>query len=214
MRKEIKSIHQRIRVTTVYVTHDQTDVMTMVDRIVVMRNGVVEQIAGPLELYDNPANQFVAGFIGSPPMNFIPGVLSGDASQCVFSQSEASVPLDVRLDDGQSGPVIYGIRPEHLRINEQNGRPARVNCRADGGGYTDLCRNRRPRGRHPPARANECVAWRHYSHFAAARQITRFRTEQQAPSEPAQWGLILESGRQTPTKDGPSDITTSATVLD
>ncbi len=138
MRKEIKSLHQRIRVTTVYVTHDQTDVMTMVDRIVVMRNGVVEQIAGPLELYDNPANRFVAGFIGSPPMNFIPGVLSGDASQCVFSQSEASVPLDVRLDDGQSGPVIYGIRPEHLRINEQNGRPARVNVVEPMGADTQI----------------------------------------------------------------------------
>jgi hypothetical protein len=75
MRTEIKELHQRLKTTTVYVTHDQIEAMTMADKIVVMRDGRVEQTGSPLELYDRPANQFVAGFIGSPAMNFLPGVL-------------------------------------------------------------------------------------------------------------------------------------------
>ena len=71
MRAEIKELHQRLKTTTVYVTHDQIEAMTMADKIVVMHDGVVEQMGAPLELYDRPANQFVAGFIGSPAMNFI-----------------------------------------------------------------------------------------------------------------------------------------------
>src|SRR5690606_7461186 len=74
MRTEIKALHQRLQTTSIYVTHDQIEAMTMADRIVVMRDGVVEQIGSPLELYDHPANTFVAGFIGSPAMNFLNGV--------------------------------------------------------------------------------------------------------------------------------------------
>ena len=76
MRTEIKELHQRLKTTTVYVTHDQIEAMTMADKIVVMHDGVVEQIGTPLELYDKPANQFVAGFIGSPAMNFLKGTIS------------------------------------------------------------------------------------------------------------------------------------------
>src|SRR5262249_7602985 len=76
MRGEIKNLHQRLKTTTIYVTHDQIEAMTMADRIAVMRNGVVEQIGSPLDLYDNPANVFVATFIGSPAMNLMSGVLS------------------------------------------------------------------------------------------------------------------------------------------
>ena len=73
MRTEIKELHQRLKTTSIYVTHDQIEAMTMADKIVVMRDGIVEQIGAPLELYDHPANTFVAGFIGSPAMNMIPG---------------------------------------------------------------------------------------------------------------------------------------------
>ena len=77
MRTEIKELHQRLKTTTVYVTHDQIEAMTMADKIVVMHDGIVEQMGSPLELYDNPANVFVAGFIGSPAMNFIDGTFRG-----------------------------------------------------------------------------------------------------------------------------------------
>jgi multiple sugar transport system ATP-binding protein len=75
MRTEIKELHQRLQTTTVYVTHDQIEAMTMADKIVVMHDGTVEQIGAPLDLYDNPNNQFVAGFIGSPAMNFLSGTI-------------------------------------------------------------------------------------------------------------------------------------------
>src|SRR3954463_408251 len=80
MRTEIKELHQRLRTTTIYVTHDQIEAMTMADRIVVMHDGGVEQIGAPLELYDKPINRFVAGFIGSPAMNFIDGIVAADGS--------------------------------------------------------------------------------------------------------------------------------------
>src|SRR5881227_3226774 len=83
MRAEIKALHQRLKTTTVYVTHDQVEAMTMADRIVVMHDGVVEQIGRPLELYDHPANLFVAQFIGSPAMNVFPGIFKKDAAPCV-----------------------------------------------------------------------------------------------------------------------------------
>ena len=79
MRAEIKELHQRLKTTTIYVTHDQIEAMTMADRIVVMHDGIVEQIGAPLELYDRPANLFVAGFIGSPAMNFLKGAIAGAA---------------------------------------------------------------------------------------------------------------------------------------
>ncbi len=75
MRTELKELHQRLKTTSIYVTHDQIEAMTMADQIVVMRDGIVEQRGRPLELYDHPANLFVAGFIGSPAMNFLPGTL-------------------------------------------------------------------------------------------------------------------------------------------
>ena len=82
MRTEIKLIHQRVRTTVVYVTHDQVEAMTLADRIVVMNDGIVEQVAAPQEMYDNPATRFVAGFIGSPSMNFLPAGSPGTAPGC------------------------------------------------------------------------------------------------------------------------------------
>ena len=117
MRAEIKELHQRLRTTAVYVTHDQIEAMTMADRIVVLQLGVVEQIGAPLELYDRPVNLFVAGFIGSPAMNFIDATLrraDGSAVAVAADGTQLPVPPDVAGQDGQ--PIVYGIRPEHLEF--------------------------------------------------------------------------------------------------
>ncbi|MGZ5182155.1 MAG: ABC transporter ATP-binding protein [Ramlibacter sp.] len=118
MRTEIKELHQRLKTTSVYVTHDQIEAMTMADKIVVMRDGVVEQTGTPLELYDWPANQFVAGFIGSPAMNFLPGVVrrTGGAPRIEFADG-LSLPAPTNAlsaEDGRS--VVYGTRPEHMEL--------------------------------------------------------------------------------------------------
>jgi multiple sugar transport system ATP-binding protein len=117
MRTEIKELHQRLKTTSIYVTHDQIEAMTMADKIVVMRDGVVEQIGSPLDLYDHPANQFVAGFIGSPSMNFLPGVVRGD--QVVLSDGSL-LPMPVHAKAAEGHSVIYGIRPEHLDIGSDS----------------------------------------------------------------------------------------------
>src|SRR6202158_5192015 len=114
MRAEIKDLHQRLGTTTVYVTHDQIEAMTMADKIVVMQGGHVEQIGAPLDLYDRPANLFVAGFIGSPAMNFLKGkVVAGGVAIGDFS---LDLPHGSRAQDGMN--VVYGIRPEHWRLDD------------------------------------------------------------------------------------------------
>ena len=119
MRTEIKALHQRLKTTSIYVTHDQVEAMTMADRIVVMHDGIVEQIGSPLDLYDHPANLFVAGFIGSPAMNFIPGVLRrADGQAWVESDGDVRLPLPP-LGGGRDGQkVTYGVRPEHLTLDD------------------------------------------------------------------------------------------------
>ena len=108
MRTEVSRIQQRLGTTTVYVTHDQTEAMTLGDRVAVMRAGVLQQVGSPMELYNEPKNLFVAGFIGSPAMNFMPGTVDGDSLKLPMA--------DVRLPDAlrgkASGDVIAGIRPE------------------------------------------------------------------------------------------------------
>ncbi|EMS97368.1 sugar ABC transporter nucleotide-binding protein/ATPase [Agrobacterium tumefaciens str. Cherry 2E-2-2] len=117
MRKEIRALHDRLHATSVYVTHDQIEAMTMADHVVVMRDGVIEQQGTPLELYDRPVNRFVAGFIGSPAMNFIPATVSPDGAslQLVFGEGEPqqSIGNPAFLPPGKD--VIVGIRPEHIR---------------------------------------------------------------------------------------------------
>lgn len=110
MRAEIKELHQRLKTTTIYVTHDQVEAMTMADKIVVMRDGIIEQMGTPLDLYDQPRNIFVAGFIGSPAMNFIGGA-STDAG---FMTADGML-LPTPKHSAQA--VIYGIRPEHLNLD-------------------------------------------------------------------------------------------------
>jgi multiple sugar transport system ATP-binding protein len=117
MRSEIKELHQRLKTTSIYVTHDQIEAMTMGDKIVVMRDGRIEQTGTPLALYDHPANQFVAGFIGSPAMNFLPGTLrrSGDAVRVELTDgTRLNAPARSGGVDGQQ--VVLGTRPEHLTL--------------------------------------------------------------------------------------------------
>ena len=116
MRTEIKELHQRLKTTTVYVTHDQIEAMTMADKIVVMHDGIVEQMGSPLELYDHPDNKFVAGFIGSPAMNFLEGKLVGSNNPHVETANGAKLPLIASRTGLDGKPVIYGIRPEHLEF--------------------------------------------------------------------------------------------------
>ncbi|ADH91590.1 ABC transporter related protein [Ancylobacter novellus DSM 506] len=125
MRAEIKALHQRLKTTTVYVTHDQIEAMTMADKIVVMRDGIVEQVGAPLDLYDRPANQFVASFIGSPSMNFIKGKVGLQGGPRVEIAHGIHFPLpEARgVQDGQN--VSFGIRPEHMRL-DTSGISARV----------------------------------------------------------------------------------------
>src|SRR6058998_1968138 len=120
MRAEIKALHQRLKTTTVYVTHDQVEAMTMADRIAVMNEGRIEQLGAPLELYDRPANLFVAQFIGSPAMNVIDGHVRNGAVEALGASWPA--PQN-RGGDGQA--VKYGIRPEHLQLG-RDGVPAEV----------------------------------------------------------------------------------------
>jgi multiple sugar transport system ATP-binding protein len=117
MRVEIKELHQRLKTTTVFVTHDQVEAMTMADRIVVMHDGIVEQIGTPLELYDRPDNLFVAGFIGSPAMNMINGIAHDHAAGAfVELPSGGRLPLPAGTKVTQGQQVVYGIRPEHLDL--------------------------------------------------------------------------------------------------
>ncbi len=113
MRTEIRELHQRLSTTTVYVTHDQIEAMTMADKIVVLNGGDIEQIGAPLDLYDRPANLFVAGFIGSPAMNLIEGRVAGGAVEALG----VKLPLPVAAEEGRA--VIYGVRPEHLALADE-----------------------------------------------------------------------------------------------
>ncbi len=127
MRTEIKELHQRLKTTSIYVTHDQIEAMTMGDQIVVMKDGRIEQTGSPLELYDRPANLFVAGFIGSPAMNFLPGTLRrlGDAASVELSDgTRLLAPAGSAGGDGQA--VIFGTRPEHLALAAEGGIPTQV----------------------------------------------------------------------------------------
>src|SRR6266566_8697853 len=126
MRTEIKALHQRLKTTSLYVTHDQIEAMTMADKIVVMNAGRVEQIGSPLELYDEPANQFVAGFIGSPAMNFLTGRMARTgAGFAVAVGGGVHLPIPVRAEIPEGREVVVGVRPEHFAVAD-DGVPAEV----------------------------------------------------------------------------------------
>jgi multiple sugar transport system ATP-binding protein len=139
MRTEIKELHQRLRTTSIYVTHDQIEAMTMADRIVVMHDGIVEQIGTPLELFDRPGNLFVAQFIGSPAMNILEGALRTVGGRAYVEAEGAQWPVDpaVRAADGQ--PVHYGVRPGDVGVAAGGGGiPAKVIVVEPTGAETEL----------------------------------------------------------------------------
>ena len=136
MRAEIKALHQRLKTTTVYVTHDQVEAMTMADRIAVMNEGRIEQLGEPLELYDRPDNLFVAQFIGSPAMNVLDGVLRKSAS-CVESLGRRW-PISPLQGGSEGQAVKYGIRPEHIGIGERGAVDATVVVVEPMGAETEL----------------------------------------------------------------------------
>ena len=168
MRTEITKLHQRLQATMIYVTHDQVEAMTMGDRIVVMNQGVVQQNDAPLKLYNEPVNLFVAGFLGSPPMNFIHGTLKQDRDALVFRELEGGT-VEVRLTAAErpaarefaGKPMLLGIRPEDIEIAQfTKGQEtagsfpavidlvepmgAETNLYLQTGAHTIVCRSQRP----------------------------------------------------------------------
>jgi multiple sugar transport system ATP-binding protein len=123
MRAELKKLHADLQQTFIYVTHDQAEAMTMSDRIAVMNEGRIQQCASPLEIYNQPANLFVAGFMGSPPMNFLNGELRREGGTLHFETKGVRQPLPARLaaavDGAAGGPVVLGVRPEDVLLSER-----------------------------------------------------------------------------------------------
>jgi multiple sugar transport system ATP-binding protein len=140
MRSEIKALHQRLKTTTVYVTHDQIEAMTMADRIVVMHDGVIEQIGTPLELYDRPENLFVAQFIGSPAMNVVQGTLRR-TNGAAHVESTDGIRWPVGAGAGTDGQAVtYGVRPDHLELAAEaaHGVPGEIVVVEPTGSETEL----------------------------------------------------------------------------
>jgi len=146
MRAEINKLHQRLQATMIYVTHDQVEAMTMGDRIVVMKDGVIQQVDDPIALYDRPKNLFVAGFIGSPPMNFFPGTIQRRADGLWFTEQidvgDKGGGFSVRIDDPMAGKLashvgkaaMFGARPEDIndkRLAAQANHDQIVRCKVD-----------------------------------------------------------------------------------
>jgi len=121
MRTEIARLHSRLKTTMIYVTHDQVEAMTLADRIVVMKDGVIQQVGPPLELYERPVNRFVAGFIGTPSMNFVEGEVTGSTFAAGGVNLPLPAPLRERLDAAGQHRVVLGVRPPDLKL--QNGAP-------------------------------------------------------------------------------------------
>src|SRR6185295_4558645 len=120
-RAELKALHQRLKTTTIYVTHDQEEAMTLGDRIVVMSNGLIQQVDTPLDVYNKPANRFVAGFVGTPPMNFIDGTIVRAAAGLEFVEKASpgqrlAIPpaRTAALQPFIEKPIVLGLRPQHL----------------------------------------------------------------------------------------------------
>ncbi len=128
MRIELKNLHRTLRSTMIYVTHDQVEAMTLADRIVVLRGGVVEQVGAPLELYQRPANLFVAGFLGSPAMNVITGQVeqAGAQQMTVRVAGGALVPVAARAGVAVGDSVTLGVRAEHMALGDGGGIPVTV----------------------------------------------------------------------------------------
>ncbi|HLX27491.1 MAG TPA: TOBE domain-containing protein, partial [Casimicrobiaceae bacterium] len=160
----IKKVHQKVKTTTVYVTHDQVEAMTLADRVVVMNAGTIEQVGAPNDLYHNPATRFVAGFIGSPSMNFMPGKANGGDGRIALDHGGEVLSSNVGAQSGR--PITVGIRPEHfipcgesaglsgpVEMVEQLGADALVHI--GRGDRTIIARM--PHGTSPPVGSTFCV---------------------------------------------------------
>ena len=128
MRVEIARMHQRMSATMIYVTHDQTEAMTLADRIVVLRAGNIEQIGKPVDLYNNPDNRFVAGFVGSPAMNFVPVIAVGPRELSLTDMPDLRITLPIRTDLTAGNRYELGIRPEHLQPGHSGDLPMTLDC--------------------------------------------------------------------------------------
>ncbi|MEN6386351.1 MAG: sn-glycerol-3-phosphate ABC transporter ATP-binding protein UgpC [Phycisphaerales bacterium] len=135
-RAELKSLHRRLNTTSIYVTHDQAEAMTLGDRICVMYNGEIQQVAPPMEVYDKPINRFVAGFLGTPPMNFLKGKITAKDGKIIFLLHDSDV-IEIKNANGQfksyvGKEMVLGVRPEHLTVEPlvgqaNNGIKSKVN---------------------------------------------------------------------------------------
>ena len=134
MRGEIKRLHQDLATTMIYVTHDQIEAMTLADRIAVMKGGVIQQLGTPQEIYSRPVNRFVAGFIGSPGMNFFDGRIARENGAVSFRAEGLDVPLatyDFQRPPEDGQPVALGVRPEHIGMNSGEGWPVSQDVRIE-----------------------------------------------------------------------------------
>ncbi len=132
MRTEISKLHNRLQATIIYVTHDQIEAMTMGERIAVMRDGIIQQIDSPMGLYNNPVNKFVAGFIGSPPMNFMDGRITERNGALLFDEGAIQLAIDPSYHDSlakhKDKEVVFGIRPENISISNGSDHGETVDC--------------------------------------------------------------------------------------
>ncbi|MDD2237943.1 MAG: sn-glycerol-3-phosphate ABC transporter ATP-binding protein UgpC [Kiritimatiellae bacterium] len=138
MRAEISKLHKKLQATIIYVTHDQVEAMTMGTRIVVMKNGIIQQVAAPLDLFHNPKNKFVAGFIGSPPMNFFDGRIRSEGSQVIFDEGVFSLTLPDRQAEALRAyagkEVVLGVRPgdvHQVKNAPESAKPYKVDARVE-----------------------------------------------------------------------------------
>ncbi len=192
-RAELIELQRRLQTTVVYVTHDQVEAMTMGDRIAVMTRGVLQQVGPPQEIYDKPANLFVAGFIGTPPMNTIEGRVERTAGGLVMSLGVSAVPLPEALakavEAGGKERVTIGVRPEHLEITADGELPALVTvieslgherhvvCRVEGDGKGQMVILRQEADETPPREGDRIRLSTGIEHLHAFDTETGLRLE-------------------------------------
>ena len=184
MRGEIKALHQRLKTTTVYVTHDQIEAMTMADKIVVMHDGMVEQVGAPLELYDRPANLFVAGFIGSPAMNFLKGTVEPNGFR---TTDGILLPMQSAPPTAAGHSAVYGVRPEHFVLARKACRPG-FRDRADGSEMQIVARRQPGDDLRAPG-SDQGLPWRHNPHHAGPSPDSHLRR--------ADWQAALGIARES-----------------
>ena len=207
MRTEIKELHQRLKTTTIYVTHDQIEAMTMADKIVVMHDGTIEQIGAPLELYDHPANLFVAGFIGSPAMNFLPGTLRRDGRRAprveLGRRHAAAAPAGAARRRRPAGDLRHAARAPARSAPAAACRPRWSSSSRPAPTRSVVCRYRRHRGHGGVPRAPRLRAGRRDppAPDLAARPPVR-RRQRRARSPPDRRPAVTPMPRRTTTEGG------------